>query len=174
MSLIDLADDNIDYPLRVFAYPDPHERANDSLVVCRHCLDFRAVPPADRVTETPQSSASRCSRSPRALPPRIRAGSHCHYIVSLATLSYFMLLLGYSVHRLRLPVFVLSLLFLVAEFPPILIVFWVVLFFRMEMQILAGHFGMMIRNYVWQGIVIFMHVMLWTAGLFMFRCQMLT
>ncbi len=41
---------------------------------------------------------------------------------------YFMLLLGYSVHQLRLPVLVLSLLLLVAEFPPILLVFWVVLF----------------------------------------------
>ncbi len=48
--LIDLADDIIDYPVRVFAYPDPHEMANDSLVVCRHRLDFRADPPADQVT----------------------------------------------------------------------------------------------------------------------------
>jgi hypothetical protein len=52
---------------------------------------------------------------------------------------YFMLLLGYSVHQLRLPVLVLSLLLFVAEFPPslILLVFWFVLFFRMEIRILA-------------------------------------
>ncbi len=34
-----------------------------------------------------------------------------------------MLLLGYSVHPLRLPALVLSLLLIVAEFPPILLVF---------------------------------------------------
>jgi hypothetical protein len=45
---------------------------------------------------------------------------------------YFMLLLGYSVHQLRLPVAVLSLLLFVAEFPPILLVFWAVLFSRMD------------------------------------------
>jgi hypothetical protein len=45
----------IDYPVRFFAYPDPHEMANDSLVVCRHRLDFRADPPADQATEIPQS-----------------------------------------------------------------------------------------------------------------------
>ncbi len=87
--LIDLVDDIIDYPVRFFAYPDPHEMANDSLVVCRHRLDFRADPPADQVTETPQFRASGRSCSPRALPPRIRSGSHCHCIVSLATLSIF-------------------------------------------------------------------------------------
>jgi hypothetical protein len=75
--------------LLTFAYPDPHEMANNSLVVCSHRLDFRAYPPADQVTETPQFRASGRSSSPRALPPRICAGSHCHCIVSLATLSIF-------------------------------------------------------------------------------------
>ncbi len=48
---------------------------------------------------------------------------------------YFVLLLGYSVHQLRLPVAVLSLLPIV---PPILLVFWAVLFCRMELRIIAG------------------------------------
>jgi hypothetical protein len=51
---------------------------------------------------------------------------------------YFMLLHGSSVHQLLLPVAVLSLLLLVAEFTPILLIFWAVLFSRMEIWKLGG------------------------------------